>query len=165
MDCDFDELYYATYRATLRAVLVLVPSPEDAHDITQEAYARALARWPAVSRLDNPAAWVRHVAVNAAIDAGRSDRSRRRAYRRFLGRRQPTAPVPDGAAVDVARALDALSPAHRQAIVLHYLLDLSVADIAGLTGRPPGTVKTNLSRGRAALARALRPLHEVSADA
>jgi RNA polymerase sigma-70 factor (ECF subfamily) len=36
--------------------------------------------------------------------------------------------------------------------VLHYLLDRSVADIAQETGSSPGTVKSWLSRGRAALA-------------
>lgn len=155
MDRDFDELYYASYRSVLRAVLVLLPTSEDAHDVVQEAFARALAGWAKVSQLDNPAAWVRHVAINAAIDAGRRERRRRFAYRRLLAR-QRDVPAPTADSVDVVRALQQLKPAQRQALVLHYLLDMSVEDIAHETQRPVGTIKTNLARGRAALAELLR---------
>jgi DNA-directed RNA polymerase specialized sigma24 family protein len=37
-------------------------------------------------------------------------------------------------------------------IVLHYLLDLSVEQVATELGVPPGTVKSRLSRARTALA-------------
>ena len=45
----------------------------------------------------------------------------------------------------------------RQAIILHYLADTSVTDIAALTGAAEGTVKSWLHRGRAALAGYLGP--------
>jgi RNA polymerase sigma-70 factor (ECF subfamily) len=160
----FDDSYSQGYRSVLRAVVLLVPTAEDAHDLTQEAYARALARWDDVGKLENPEAWVRRVAVNAAIDVSRRNRSRRSAYRLLLGRPAAVAPS-DGSAVDVQRAIAALKPAQRQAIVLHYLLDMSVEQIAKETGRPTGTVKTNLARGRAALAAMLRVPVEVAVDA
>jgi RNA polymerase sigma-70 factor (ECF subfamily) len=151
----FDDTYYASYRSVLRAVVLLVPTVEDAHDLTQEAYARALARWDVVGELDSPEAWVRKVAMNAAIDLTRRNRSRWNAYRKLSARVEAVAPS-DGTSVDVERAIAALKPAQRQAIVLHYLLDMSVEDIARETGRPTGSVKTNLARGRAALADLLR---------
>jgi RNA polymerase sigma-70 factor (ECF subfamily) len=160
----FDDVYYASYTSVLRAVILLVLTQEDAHDVVQEAYARALARWDDVGRLDSPEAWVRKVAVNAAIDTRRRERSRRTAYRRFLGRPLPV-PASGADGVDVERALAALPPAQRQAIVLHYLVDMSVAQIAAETGRPVGTVKTNLARGRTALAGLLRVPVEESLDA
>jgi RNA polymerase sigma-70 factor (ECF subfamily) len=160
----FDDVYYASYRSVLRAVVFLVPTREDAHDVVQEAFARALSRWDDVSRLDNPETWVRRVAINGAIDLGRRNRSRRIAYRRVFGRGD-VVPAPDSASTDVERALASLKPAQRQAIVLHHLLDLSVAEIAAQTGRPTGTVKTNLARGRAALAALLREPSEVALDA
>jgi RNA polymerase sigma-70 factor (ECF subfamily) len=52
-------------------------------------------------------------------------------------------------------ALRTLPTAQRRAIVLHSMLDRSVADIARETGSSPGTVKSWLSRGRAALAEAI----------
>ena len=159
----FDELYGASYPSVWRVARLLVPTAEDAHDVAQEAYARALARWDAVHALDDPAAWVRHVAVNAALDAGRRTRGRDRAYRRWFGRGEDQR-EPDGTSVDVVRGLRSLSPHHRQALVLHYLLDLSVAEIAAETGRPVGTVKADLSRGRAALALVLRRKGTVTLD-
>jgi RNA polymerase sigma-70 factor (ECF subfamily) len=159
----FDDSYHHSYRSVLRAVVLLVPTIEDAHDLTQEAYSRALARWDVVGELDNPEAWVRKVAVNAAIYLERRDRSRRRAYR-FLGR-EPHASAADGTAIDVQRAIASLKPVQRQAIALHYLLDMTVEQIAQETGRPTGTVKTNLARGRAALAALLRVPVEVAVDA
>jgi RNA polymerase sigma-70 factor (ECF subfamily) len=52
-------------------------------------------------------------------------------------------------------ALRTLPMAQRRALVLHYLLDRSLADIAQETGASLGTVKSWLSRGRVALAAAL----------
>jgi RNA polymerase sigma-70 factor (ECF subfamily) len=160
---DFDDVYYASYTGVLRAVILLVPTREDAHDVVQEAYVRALARWDDVGRLESPQAWVRKVAMNAAIDTRRRERSRRSAYRRLLGRPLPVPPS-DADGIDVERALAALPAAQRQAIVLHYLVDMSVAQIAAETGRPVGTIKTNLARGRTALAALLRVPSEESLD-
>src|SRR5690348_10827003 len=42
-----------------------------AEDIAQEAYARALTRWPQVARYDLPEAWVRRVAIRLTVDARR----------------------------------------------------------------------------------------------
>ncbi|MCU1591419.1 MAG: polymerase sigma factor, sigma-70 family [Frankiales bacterium] len=159
----FDDLYYASYASVLRAVVLLVPTREDAHDVVQEAYARALSRWDVVGCLEAPEGWVRKVAVNAAIDLGRRERSGRAAHRRLFGR-PSSVPAPDSEGVDVARALATLPAAQRQAIVLHYLLDLSVAQIADETGRPVNTVKTNLARGRTALAARLRVPAEATLD-
>ena len=64
-----------------------------------------------------------------------------------------TGPSPDRVALTAALAT---LPAHlRRAVVLHYVADLSVADIARQEGVADGTVKSWLHRGRAALAVAL----------
>lgn len=52
----------------------------------------------------------------------------------------------------LAQSLRRLPPRQRQAVFLFYLCDLSVAQIAAETGTSTGSVKTHLSRGRAALA-------------
>lgn len=47
-------------------------------------------------------------------------------------------------------------PARLRAVVLlHYYVDLSVADVARLLGRPEGTVKSDLHRARAVLLTAM----------
>ena len=49
-------------------------------------------------------------------------------------------------------ALRRLPVAQREAIALHHLADLPVAEVALTLGVPEGTVKARLSRGRDALA-------------
>jgi RNA polymerase sigma-70 factor (ECF subfamily) len=63
------------------------------------------------------------------------------------------APTPDRVALQAALAT--LPERHRQAIILHYLADVSIAEIAAITGAAEGTVKSWLHRGRAALAQRL----------
>jgi RNA polymerase sigma-70 factor (ECF subfamily) len=63
-----------------------------------------------------------------------------------------TGAPPDESYVALVAALGQLPLEQRRALVLHHLCDLPVADVARETGAPVGTVKTRLSRGRAALA-------------
>ena len=49
------------------------------------------------------------------------------------------------------RAVDQLSRRQRQVILLHYLADLSVGDVARVLGLSEGSVKTHLHRARSAL--------------
>jgi RNA polymerase sigma-70 factor (ECF subfamily) len=58
---------------------------------------------------------------------------------------------PNGDVLDLTRALAKLSPAYRQVVILHYLADQSVREIAAFVGVAEGTVKARLHRARAAL--------------
>ena len=64
-------------------------------------------------------------------------------------------------ALALAEALRTLPMHQRQAIVLHYLADLPVEEIAHLLAVPSGTVKSRLARGRRALAAKLGDPEEV----
>jgi endonuclease/exonuclease/phosphatase family metal-dependent hydrolase len=55
--------------------------------------------------------------------------------------------------LDLYNALRGLPVGQRQAVVLHHLVGLPVEEIASQLNVPVGTVKSRLSRGRAALAR------------
>lgn len=59
----------------------------------------------------------------------------------------------DAGRLDLTRAVAKLPDRHREVIVLHYLCDLSVDDVAQELGVPSGTVKSRLSRARDELAR------------
>jgi RNA polymerase sigma-70 factor (ECF subfamily) len=69
-------------------------------------------------------------------------------------------PSPDSVAI--AAALGKLPDSQRRALVLYYLADMPVRDVALEMGVPEGTVKASLSRGRAALAGLLRDEWEES---
>lgn len=149
LDRDFTEFYAATSRAATAAVYAMVGDWHEAQEAVQEAYARALGRWSRVSRYDDPLAWVRTVAYRIAV-------SRWRKARRlvFVSPRDTDFPVPGPLEDHVAlvTGLQRLPAAQREALVLHYLVDLPIAQIAAQLGVPEGTVKARLSRGRQALA-------------
>jgi RNA polymerase sigma-70 factor (ECF subfamily) len=52
---------------------------------------------------------------------------------------------------DLERALAKLSPEHADVLVLRYLEEMSLAEIAAMTGIPEGTVKSRLHRATDAL--------------
>lgn len=91
-------------------------------------------------------AWVRRIAVRESL----------RVVSR--ARELPLAELPDvavtdcdgGAAVDLRRVLAELAPAQRAVLVLRHVEDLSEAQTAELLGVERGTVKSRLSRARAA---------------
>ncbi|HEY1488430.1 MAG TPA: SigE family RNA polymerase sigma factor [Micromonosporaceae bacterium] len=150
---DFDALYAAHFQRLTLQLYAYLGDLGEAQDVVQEAFCRAYARWKSIERYDDPIAWVRRVAWNLA-----TSRFRRQAtVRKFLGRqREETVDEPNADRVALTRALATLPVQHRRAVVMHYLGQQSVAEIAAAEGVPAGTVKSWLSRGRAALAVALK---------
>ena len=147
---DFDEFYRDTSRRLLRYAYGLTGDPVEAQDLVQEAYARAWQRRRRLAGYDEPEAWLRLVVNRLAADRWRR-LGVRRSRAAAAGPPDPVAP-PSENVVLLVRAMRELPVTHRRALALHYLLDRSVAEIAAETGVATGTVKSWLSRGRAALA-------------
>src|ERR1700722_368157 len=63
--------------------------------------------------------------------------------------------APEGSEL-LRELVDLLPERYRRALTLFYYEDRSVSEVASMLGMPEGTVKTNLSRARAALAEQLR---------
>jgi RNA polymerase sigma-70 factor (ECF subfamily) len=87
-------------------------------------------------------------------------RFRRRAMLDRILRRQHAEPALPPSAVgehlDLHAAIHGLSPEFRSVVVLHYLADLPVDEIATVLDVPVGTVKSRLARARTTLAARLR---------
>lgn len=137
---EFSEFYRAAWPGIARALALALGDRDLAVDATDEAMARAYARWAKVSGYDNPAGWVYRVGLNWA-----RTRHRRLARRLPFAHRDesPPAPVPDPAVHD---ALMALPLPLRSVVVCRLLLDWSVADTAAALGVRPGTVQSRLHR-------------------
>ncbi|WP_433292434.1 RNA polymerase sigma factor [Actinoplanes sp. CA-030573] len=148
-DLDFDGFYAAHFRSLTVQLYAYTGDLPTAQDAVQEAFLRALARWPRLAGAGDPLAWVRRVAWNLAISHWRRARTAALFLRRYRVEHVP-APEPDRVAV--VGALATLPDRHRRVVVLHYLADLPVRDIAEQIGVPEGTVKVWLHRGRTALA-------------
>ena len=129
---------------------------DDPEDIAQEAFARLIRKYDSLRDPDAALAYVRASVCNLT-------RNRHR-HLRVVRLRTPAAQPEESSEQtailredhrEVLAALAALPPRRREAIVLRYWLDLSEREIAEAMGTSPGTVKSNVSRGLAALAEAL----------
>jgi RNA polymerase sigma-70 factor (sigma-E family) len=145
---DFDGFYQAHFHNTVAITYGYTGDLAEAQDIAQEAFSRAWQRWKDVSTYDNPVYWVRRVATNLAHSRWR----RLKVASAYLVRQRiEDLPGLSPDSVDLVNALKQLPVNHRQAIVLHYLLDLPVDEIAEELSAAPGTVKSWLHRGRLSL--------------
>jgi RNA polymerase sigma-70 factor (ECF subfamily) len=136
--------------ALCRRVLV---HPEDALDATQEALI-AIAR--GISTFDGRSAfttWLYRVATNAALDELRRRRRRPLPVDELPEPASGASAMEDqvGARLDVDAALEQVPEEFRVAVVLRDLCDLDYAEIAAALDIPPGTVRSRIARGRAAL--------------
>ena len=146
VDEGFRAMYEREFTPVYRAAYMLCGDPSMAEDATQEAFARALVRWRRLGEQPWVGGWVTTTALNIA---------RRQMRRRSPLRAQPTPVADPGADIDLVRGIRRLPRRQQEAIVLHYLHDMTVADTAIAIACGPGTVKTHLSRARVALAEAL----------
>ena len=159
----FDEVYAAHYADLTVQLYAYFGDRQEAQDVVQEAFVRALARWRTVSEYDDPVAWVRRVAWNLAVSRWRRTRTALNFVRRQRHvEKQMDGPNPERVAL--VEALGTLPDTLRRAMVLRYMADLTVAQIADREGVPEGTVKSWLHRGRTALAAQLRPSEEAHRD-
>lgn len=149
----FDEFYSSAAPRITGQVFAMTGDLAEAQDCVQEAFARAWLRWDSVAVHPKPAGWVRTTAWRLAVS-----RFRRAKLALGIARRdrppEPT-PGPGPDSLVLAEALAKLPVEQRRVIVLHYLVDMKVDEIAAEIGAPSGTVKARLSRGRAALSQLL----------
>jgi RNA polymerase sigma-70 factor (ECF subfamily) len=131
----------------------LTGNRHDGEEVAQEtllrAYRALVTYSPERIRELKQRAWLHRIAVNVARNRYRGLRPR---LVELNGSEQDTAPGPEARALrraqleDVVAGLAALSPRHREAVVLRVVQDLSYADVAEVLGQPIGTVKSNVHR-------------------
>jgi RNA polymerase sigma-70 factor (ECF subfamily) len=139
---DFEAFFDDEYGNVLRTVALAVGDRTRAEEVTQEAFARAFRKWRTVSQMNRPGAWVYVVALNA-------ERSRFRREGRLRYDVEADRPVTDPSGAAIARVvveqlLDSLPPRQRAAVVLRYLGDLTVPEVARALHCAEGTVKSAL---------------------
>ena len=139
----FDEFYEAYFDRVARALVLAGADRESAWDATQEAFARALRRWRTVHEMDRPDGWVYVVAMNELRDRWRRDERNRATSQ------EETEVVADNTGsvatrLSVRDLIATLPPRQRQAVVLRYLADLPLADVADAMGCAVGTAKATI---------------------
>jgi RNA polymerase sigma-70 factor (ECF subfamily) len=162
---DFAEFYEASYRRMVALIAAMTGDRCLAEDIAQEAFARALTRWPQVARYDLSEAWVRRVAIRLTVDAGRRMRRAVRLSAQLAAGQRGGAHEARGsgdplAVTALSVALLRLPLPQRQAVVLRYLADLPVEEIARDCGVSPSTVRNRLAAARDRLEHELKDSDE-----
>lgn len=137
--------------------LALTADRHEAEDLTHDCLARALGT-PCPPRPGALSGWLFAILRNLHLDARR--RAGRRPAAALLDGTDPPADVRSEArlveAIAVREALEDLSPAHREVLVLIDVRGCSYAEAARLLAVSQGTVTSRIARARAALLHALR---------
>jgi RNA polymerase sigma-70 factor (ECF subfamily) len=147
---ELESLYRDRYLSFRRGLASLTGSYDSAHDVVQEAFARAIAE-RRTFRGDGPlGAWVWRIAFRIALD------ERRDAAHFPIGELFDPELVEPAADPELADALRGLPPRRRLVFFLRYFADLTYAEIAETCGISEGTVAASLTHARADLAAALK---------
>jgi RNA polymerase sigma-70 factor (ECF subfamily) len=141
----FDTHYAASYDRVRRAMTLTFRDPDLAEEITQEAFYQTLRRWNKVSLLEHPEGWTMVVALNKGRDLHRR-RLRQEAKKLLIVQSVVTesSETQVDARLRVTELLQGLSDRQRQALLLRYITQLTVPEIAKVMGCAEGTVKATL---------------------
>jgi RNA polymerase sigma-70 factor (sigma-E family) len=137
-----------------RSAYLLCGDAHQADDLVQEALTTVYSRWERVSQADNVDAYVHRILVRTFIN------ERRRGWWkvRLFGAAAPDAPQPSAGVEEreiLRAALSRLTSKQQAVLVLRFLCDRSVADVAVLLGCSEGTVKSQTSHALTAMRKIL----------
>lgn len=146
---DFVEAVHQHQALLFRVAYTLLHNPEDCADALQDALEKA---WRKKDSVRSPVAfrsWMVRIVVNCSRDILR----RRKVAFDPLDENLPAPEVQDYQLSDTLARLD---EGLRLPLVLHYMENLSIAEISTVMHLPQGTIKNRLHRGRQKLARLYR---------
>ncbi len=128
----------------------------DAEDAVQEAFVQAMVHWRRVGSYEDPAGWVRRVALRRSMNRHRGQR-RQQAVADRLGSEPHLAAEDEPLSERLEVAIESLPPQQRTAVSLYYLAKLSVAEVAVAMDLSEGTVKYHLHAARTTLGTTWEP--------
>ena len=141
----FEELLLLHQKKVYNLCLRMSANPDDALDLSQEAFLRA---WRSLGQYQFEASfstWLFRLTSNICID--------------FLRRKKPgpeQQAITNETKIELARAMEQLSPEHREILQLRVIEDLQYEQIADILGVRVGTVKSRLARARLSFRKILK---------
>jgi RNA polymerase sigma-70 factor, ECF subfamily len=155
---ELEKIFEQHYQLVYRTAYTVTGSAEDAEDITQTIFLRLLARESPPDLRRNPEPYLYRAAFNLSLN---TIRQRKRNLstngielidqRTIAG--QLSADEMDGR---LHEAIGELNPAAAQILILRYVHNYSLTDIARLMGTTRSTVAVSLFRSRARLKKLVR---------
>lgn len=133
-----------------RYALGVLRDREAAADVAQDVTVRVVTRRGSLRDPEALEAWVRTIAIRAAIREAERSRRRRSAEREH-GAREVRPSAPPEAVGHAIALLDGLPPRQKAALTLRYVHDVPDDEISRILRCRPATVRSLLSRGREAV--------------
>ena len=141
---EFETAISPLLEAGFRLAVSLSPDRAEAEDVLQEATLRAWRGWGQLRERSSLRAWYLRIVANQCRTA------RRRRWASVLRMERPPTGIsmadPEELA-DLRAALRRLAPGERAVLVLHYLLDMPLTEVATVLGLGPAGAKSRLYRG------------------
>jgi RNA polymerase sigma-70 factor (sigma-E family) len=153
-DAEYTAYVHGRIPALRRVAYLLSGDEYEADDLVQETVTKLYARWPRMAGVDNLDGYVHTMLVRTFLD------ERRRGWwkvRLFGGPPEPP-PSRDGPSEDrtlLRTALAKVPPRQQAVLVLRFLCDRPVSDVARILGCSEGTVKSQTAHGLNALRKLL----------
>ena len=155
----FEDFFREHYRLVYRTAYSVTGRAEDAEDIVQAVFLKLLRRESPMDLGGNPKGYLYRAALNLALDTIRR-RQRYVLVRDNTFFESATTGVNAQEADDLDgrlwRAIGELRPSSAQILILRYVHDHSLAEIAKIMGSTRGTVAISLFRSRARLRKIIR---------
>jgi RNA polymerase sigma-70 factor (ECF subfamily) len=156
----FEELVRLWEPRLLYFIRRFVSNDQDALDVLQQTWIKALGKIGTLHDAASIAPWLYRIARNTALNHSRLEATYRAALEHEQnGKLAGGTPAAGEAQFDNAEqvhyGLSRLPLPQRELLTLHFLNDLSIAEIAHVLDAPEGTIKSRLFHARAALRRVL----------
>ena len=159
---NFEQVFLPHLDAAYNLARWLTHNEQNAQDVVQEAYLRALRFFPSF-RGDNARAWLMKIVRNTCFNWLHANRPLQEAaeFDENLFPPDSCALNPEEAVLQndsnalLRKALEKLPPNYREVLILRELEGMSYKEISDITGMPAGTVMSSLSRARSRLRQAL----------
>lgn len=144
---NMDEVIAEYGAMVYRLARARTPCAQDAEDVFQEVFCRLARRNPRLDGAEHLKAWLIRATLNCAVSLMRSSWRRHNVLTEAPEAR--TESKEDYGTLHAALA--ALPEKYRSAVILFYFEQMKVDEIASTLRRRPGTVRMQLTRGRALL--------------
>jgi RNA polymerase sigma factor (sigma-70 family) len=159
---NFEQIFLPHLGTAYNLARWLTHNEQNAQDVVQEAYLRALRFFPSF-RGDNARAWLMKIVRNTCFNWLHTNRPLQEATEFDENVLPPNTralhPEEDilqnDCRVLVRKALERLPSNFREVLILREIEGMSYREIAEITGMPAGTVMSSLSRARGYLRQAL----------
>lgn len=172
----FDLLVLKYQRRIMRLLARMINDPAEVEDVAQETFVKAYRALPQFRGDSNFYTWLYRIAINSARNWQAARHRRPYQLNEYKNEEGETFNLEDTltdnntpelelasreVAQTVHKAIDALAPELRTAIILREMEGLSYEEIAQAMDCPIGTVRSRIFRAREAITKALRHIESV----